>query len=46
MQIDKPAPGDSEGVVTSRKRSPISHGREWRYDPDKIADWLEQREVG
>jgi excisionase family DNA binding protein len=21
-------------------------GREWRYDPDKIADWLEEREVG
>jgi hypothetical protein len=25
-QIDKPAPSDSEGVVTSRKHSPISHG--------------------
>ena len=21
-------------------------GREWRYDPAKIADWLDEREVG
>ena len=20
-------------------------GREWRYDPDKVADWLDRREV-
>jgi len=20
-------------------------GREWRYDPDKVADWLDHREV-
>lgn len=21
-------------------------GREWRYDPAKVADWLDEREVG
>jgi hypothetical protein len=32
--------------VTLRECPAYRMGREWRYDPAKVTDWLDEREVG